>query len=226
MIVVPQIAFSSKLVSEGEELPPIAAVRELARLGAKEIQLLDLDGGIADMPLPQWLEAIVAVAGIPLRFDGRLHDARDTERLTKPRFSTIVIDHTTLFDPMQVRWALDLHGSKLCVELQVDGEYLFDAPQQAHSLLVEEILSALHMQGVRRILYRSISESAAQSVLRLRTLIDRVPGMKYTYYGGVKSLADIALLAKLGLGVEAVVIDAKDVASGVIDISKANSIES
>lgn len=223
MIVVPQLAFPGALVASGEELPPVAAVRELARLGAQEVQLLDLDGGTTEDPVPQWLEALVAIAGVPVRYDGRVHDGRDAERLTRPRFSTLVIDHAALFDPMLVRWTLDLFGPRLCVEVQVDGEYLFDPPKHAFGSELVDVLSQLHVQGVRRVLYRDVT-GQRPPLAHLQELGDRVPGMRYTYAGAARALEDVRALAGLGQVVEAVIVDAVAVASGSIDIHAANQI--
>ena len=223
MIVVPQLAYSGALVSSGEELPPVAAVRELGRLGAQEVQLLDLDGGNTEDPVPQWLEALVAIAGVPIRYDGRVHDARGAERLTRPRFATLVIDQTALFDPMLVRWALDLYGPRLCVEVQVDGEYLFDPPKHAFGSELVDVLSSLHVQGVRRVMYRDVTGSTPP-LAHLQELGDRVPGIQYSYAGAARSLQDVRSLASLGQIVEAVIVDASAVASGSIDIHAANRI--
>lgn len=223
MIVVPQLAYSGALVASGEELPPVAAVRELGRLGAREVQLLDLDGGSTEDPVPQWLEALVAIAGIPVRYDGRLHDGRGAERLTRPRFSTLVIDHHALFDPMLVRWTLDLFGPRLCVEVQVDGEYLFDPPKHAFGSELVDVLSALHVQGIRRVLYRDVT-GAAPPLAHLQEIGDRVPGIQYSYAGAARSLDDVRSLAALGPVIEAVIVDAAAVASGSIDILDANRI--
>lgn len=222
MIVVPQLAFSGTLVATGEELPPVAAVRELARRGAQEVQLLDLDGGEQDA-VPPWLASLVAVAGVPVRYDGRLNDARDAERLTRARFGTLVIDHRALFDPMLVRWTLDLYGSRLCVEVQVDDGYLFDPPKHAFGTELVDVLLDLHVQGVRRVLYRDVT-GVAPPLGALQELGDRVPGLRITYAGAVRTLADVVSLAGLGAVVEAAVVDAPHVAGGAIDLELANRV--
>lgn len=224
MIVVPQLAFSGARVADGDDLPPIAAVRELVALGAREVQLLDLGGSLALEPvLPQWVEALVAIAQVPVRFDGRLHDAKAAELLTRARFGTVVIDAASLFDSSLVRWALDLYGSRLCVEMQVDGEYLFEAPEHAFALEVVDMLSALHVQGVRRVLYRDVTAGEI-GLARIRDLADRVPGVQLSYAGPVRSVDDVARVGTLGACIEAVVVDAALVLDGRLALADANHI--
>lgn len=224
MIVVPQLAFSGARVAAGDDLPPVADVRTLVALGAREVQLLDLDGSLALEPvLPQWVEALVAIAQVPVRFDGRLHDAKAAELLTRARFGTVVIDAASLFDSSLVRWALDLYGSRLCVEMQVDGAYLFEAPEHAFALEAVDALSALHVQGVRRVLYRDVTAGAID-LQRIQDLANRVPGIQLTYAGPVRTLADVARVASLGSRIEAVVVDAARVLAGHLEISDANHI--
>ena len=77
--------------------------------------------------------------------------------------------------PMLLRWALDLFGPRVVVELQVDDEYLFDPPPKAFGTEVVDVLTALHVQGVRRILYRDVNPAAEPPLSRLQELGDRVP---------------------------------------------------
>lgn len=221
MIVVPQIAFRAGEVAAGEALPPVRLVRELVASGAEQVALLDLDGSLARDLLPQWAEAIVAVAGVPLRFDGHLHDAARIERLARAGFATIVVDQSAVFEPMLLRWALDLFGSRLAVEVQVDGEYVFDPPPSAFDRELAEVVAQLHFRGVRSLVYRDVTGRE----LPLRQLMDlgeRLPGMRIAYHGSaVRSVEDIGELSVAGRVLEAVLVDAQLVADGRIELRAA-----
>lgn len=217
MIVVPQLAFHSALVAAGEELPPVRAVRELAQAGAEQIQLLDLDGTVASDVLPQWVEALVAMAVVPVRLDTRLRDAQRLERLVRCPFGTVVLGQWALGDAALVRWALDLLGSRLCLELQVDGEYLFDAPPSAFGTEVVDVLGMLHVQGVRRVLYRDVTGQELP-LQRLLEIGDRVPGVQLTYQGAVRTPSDVGELRMVGRVLEAVVVDGAEVLAGRFDL--------
>lgn len=221
VIVVPQIAFRATQVAMGEELPPVRLVRELVSLGAAEVSILDLDGTLADDMLPQWVEALIAVAGVPLRFDGRLHEGTRIERFARAGFASIVVDQTAVFDPMVLRWALDLYGPRLVVEVQVDGEYVFDAPPAAFGRELVDVLGDLHFRGVRRLLYRDVTAQELPTQ-RLLELVDRMPGTRITYQGGVRDVEAIAELAMIGSPIEAVLVDSLRVSDGDIDLVAAN----
>jgi phosphoribosylformimino-5-aminoimidazole carboxamide ribonucleotide (ProFAR) isomerase len=205
----------------GEELPPVRVVRDLVARGATEVSILDLDGTLADDLLPQWVEALVAVAGVPLRFDGRLHEGARIERLARAGFRSIVVDQTAVFDPMVLRWALDLYGPRLVVEVQVDGEYVFDAPPAAFGRELVDVLGDLHFQGVRRLLYRDVTGQDLPTQ-RLLELVDRMPGTRITYQGGVRDVEAVAELAMVGSAIEAVLVDSLRVTDGDLDLDAAN----
>lgn len=205
----------------GEELPPVRTVRRLVELGAAEVSLLDLDGTLADDMLPQWTEAIVAVAGVPLRFDGRLHQGARIERLARAKFDSVVVDQTAVFDPVVLRWALDLYGPRLVVEVLVDGDYVFDPPPAAFGRELVDVLGGLHFQGVRRLLYRDVTGEALP-LQRLLELRDRLPGTKLSFQGGVRSVDDVAELAMVGDAIEAVLVDAGRIVDGELDLAAAN----
>jgi phosphoribosylformimino-5-aminoimidazole carboxamide ribonucleotide (ProFAR) isomerase len=221
VIVVPQVAFRATEVAMGEELPPVRIVRDLALQGAKEVSILDLDGTIASDVLPQWLEALVAIADVPLRIDGRIHEGSRLERLAKAGSASVVVDQTAVFDPVVLRWALDLYGPRLVVEVLVDGDYVFDPPAAAFGRELVDVLAELHFQGVRRLLYRDVTGEALP-LQRLLELRDRLPGTRITIASRVRSVDDIAELAMLGAAVEAVLVDSELVLDGTIDLVDAN----
>jgi phosphoribosylformimino-5-aminoimidazole carboxamide ribonucleotide (ProFAR) isomerase len=221
VIVIPQIAFQATQVAMGEELPPVRLVRDLVALGATEVGILDLDGTLADDVLPQWVEALVAVAGVPLRFDGRLHEGSRIERFARAGFASVVVDQTAVFDPMVLRWALDMYGPRLVVEVQVDGEYVFDAPPAAFGRELVDVVGDLHFQGVRRLLYRNVTGQDLPTQ-RLLELVDRMPGTRISYQGGVRDVEAIAELAMVGSAIEAVLVDSLLVNDGDIDLVAAN----
>ena len=220
MKVIPQVAFHATQVAMGEELPPVRRVRELVAAGADELSVLDLDGTLADDVLPQWLEALVAVSGVPLRFDGRLHQGSRIERLARAGFASIVVDQQAVFDPVLLRWAIDLYGPRLVVEVQADGEYVFDAPASAFGSELVELVGNLHFQGVRRVLYRDVT-TGAPPLQRLLELADRLPGLALTYAGSVHDVDAVAELAMVGPAIEAVLVDAQRVEDGRFDLRAA-----
>lgn len=220
MKVVPQIAFHATEVAMGEALPPVRDVRALVAAGAEQVAVLDLDGTLASDVLPQWTEAMVAVAGVPLQFDGRLYEGSRIERVARAGFASVVVDQTAVFDPLVLRWALDLFGDRLLVEVQVDGDYVFDPPPAAFDRELVDVLGDLHLRGVRRVLHRDVTGAAPQ-LQRLLELGDRLPGMRFTYQGAVHDVEAIGELAMVGPVVDAVLVDASLVLDGRIDLGAA-----
>jgi len=223
VIVVPQIAFHAHDVAMGEELPPVRMARELVAAGAREVALHDLDGVLASDIIPEWLQTLIAVAGVPVRFDGRLHTGDRIERVARAGLSTVVVDQTAVFEPLLLRWALDMHGAKLCVEIQADGPYVFDAPPSAFGKELVDVLADLHFQGVRRFLYRDVTGDGLP-LQRLMELADRVPGARFAFQGAVRSVGDVEELAMVGGALDAVLVPAAAVLAGTFDLTDANRV--
>lgn len=221
MIVVPQVAFRAEQVAAGDAAAPLLRVRELARAGATQVQLLDLDGTLGDTQLPSWLDSLIAVSAVPIRIDARLHAGDAIERFARTTCSSIIVDQSAVFDALLLRWALDLLGDRLVVELQLDGDYLFDPPPAAFGIDVIEALGAMHFQGVRRVLLRDVTGEHAP-LRQLLTIANRHSGMRLTYVGAVRSVTDIADIASVGPCVEAVVVAADYIDDGRINLAAAN----
>lgn len=221
MIVVPQIPVRGGSVALGEELPPVRLVEQLVAVGAEELGILDLDGTLAAGELPGWLASIGATAGVPLRFDGHLHDGARVERLARAGFATIVVDRIAVFDQLLLRWALDVHGARLAVEVQVDGEHVFDPPRDAPPSDLVELLSQLHFQGVRRIVFRDVTGQQLP-LQQLMELGARLPGLRISYQGrAARDVESIARLASAGPVMEAVLVDAHAIVEGELDLAAA-----
>jgi phosphoribosylformimino-5-aminoimidazole carboxamide ribonucleotide (ProFAR) isomerase len=109
----------------------------------------------------------------------------------------------------------------MVVELQVDGEYVFDAPPAAFGRELVDVVSDLHFQGVRRILYRDVTGEDLP-LQRLLELTDRLPGLRLVYQGGVRDVEAVAELAMVGPSIEAVLVDSARVFDGDIDLADAN----
>ena len=205
----------------GEELPPVRVVRELVAAGAVEVALHDLDGTFASDVVPEWVQTLVAVAGVPVRFDGRLQDGDRIERIARAGFSTIVVDQAAAFDAILLRWALDLYGDRLCAEIRADGPYVFDPPTAAFGIELVDVLVEQHFQGVRRFLYRDVTGEALP-LQRLLELGDRLPGAKLSLQGRIETVGDIDELMVVGHLLDAVLVSADHVLEGALDLAAAN----
>jgi len=158
---------------------------------------------------------------VPLRFDGRLHDGARIEGLAKAGFRSMVVDQTAVFEPMLLRWGLDLYGARLLVEVQADGDYVFAPPPAAFATELLAVASELPVRGARRLLYRDVTGESLP-LGRLLELGDRVPGMRITYQGVVDDVPGIAELARVGAALEAVLVPADRVLEGDLDLAAAN----
>jgi phosphoribosylformimino-5-aminoimidazole carboxamide ribonucleotide (ProFAR) isomerase len=205
MRIAVQLTASGGAIALGEELPPISRARELVAAGARELVLLDVDGAVGRDVVPEWLDTLAVVTDVPLTLDARVHDARVLDRLARSRASEIVVHHAAVFEPSTLRWAIDLLGERLIVELQIDDGYVFDAPEQAFGREAADVVSDLHLQGVKRLIIREIN-AGAPSLAQVQQIAVRSQGVRLTYHGAVRSVQHVAALAALGPYLERTVI--------------------
>ncbi len=214
MFVVPQLAIDSKgLVnvvaptesesSVGADLIELAG--ELILAGAKIIQLRDTDGCLAIDPANlSWLEMMLEEVSVPVQIDSSGDNASTLAHLATMKTHSIVVGSHVLFDPMALRWAHDLLGSRIIVELLMDGEYLFDPPKGSYALELDEAARRLAFQGIQRVLIRDVTGNN----LPLSQLERIVRGRKLELWfsGNIKQIGDFSTLD--AIGVHAVLVGA------------------
>lgn len=202
---------------------PRALVELLTRRGAKAFQLRDVDGVFGSSELPPWLASTIEAAGTaPVQLDAALADSQAIERATGLGFDSVVISMRALFEPMQLRWALDLLDRRLVVELQADGDYLFDPPAGAFGMELREAVRQLHFQGVRHVLIRDVT-ALEVPLTRLQDLGGNL-GMDITYQGPVRTLDDIRELTMLDPRHFHAVVIGEALLTGELDIARATEI--
>jgi phosphoribosylformimino-5-aminoimidazole carboxamide ribonucleotide (ProFAR) isomerase len=198
----------------------------LVAKGARALQLRDIDGDIPKGDLPVWLEQLFATLGgdVPVQLDSAVHDSSAIERLAAVPFDGIVVGMKALFEPMLLRWALDLLGPRLVAELNVDGDHLFDPPPHGFSLELGEAVRQLHFQGVRHVLFRDIT-GLELPLNRLQTVCGTL-GMGVTYAGPVRSLDDIRELTMIDPVHLLGVVVGEPLYDGRVDIGRATRLVS
>ena len=223
MIVVPQVLVSARGVLFGEG-DPLEVARTLVSQGALALQLRDVDRSISDAPdnASEWLRRLVDTIGVPVQFDGGLADSKALEVLAGIGFETVVVGPHAVFDPLYLRWAMDLLGRRLVVEVQTDGDHLYDAPKGMFHVELVEAVRQLRFQGVRHILLRDVT-GLELPLNRLRTICHDI-GIRVTFSGPIRSLDDIRELAVVGSEDLVAVVVGEPVYDGRVRLADANRI--
>lgn len=224
MLVRARIAISAGPAPFGGD-EVLALAEALLRKGARAFQLRDPEGLVtAEEELPGWLDRLFALVGddAPVQHDGATEDSHALERLAAAPFDSIVVGMGGLFEPLRLRWALDLLGPRLVAGLEVDGDYLFDPPSAGFSLELMEAVRQLHFQGVRHVLYRDVTGSELP-LQRLQQICGSLT-MDVTYSGVVRALGDVEELTLLDPRHFRAVVLGEPLFDGRIDIGEATRI--
>ncbi len=203
--LLPQIAIREHRLVFGDG-DALSVAEHFVRLGARAIQLRDVDGSLASSTSgSDTLGVLAAGIPVPIQFDAAISDMRAIERVARTRVDGVVIAMEGIFEPLLVRWALDTLGpDRTILEIRADGEHLFDPPQEGFSMTLPEAVSAAVGTGVRRLLIRDVT-SVAPSLERVSRAIAN-HDIRVTYSGPVRTADDIIELGEIGAALEAVVV--------------------
>lgn len=222
MIVVPQIAVAAQSVAFAN-VDVFDIAQTFVANGASMLQFRAIDTDTATTPdTLEWLERVADSVGVPIQFDGAIENSQALERVARRSFSQVVLSMSAVFDPLMVRWALDLLGDRLLIELCIDGTRLFGAPPAFADLEAIELAHQLRVQGIERLLIRDVT-GVDLPVNLLRTLCDDAYS-KITFAGLVTSLSDIRELRRINReGMEAVIVG-EPLFDGRINLEEATKI--
>ena len=224
MYVAPQIAIDEHLPLQG---PGCVAdlTRTLVDQGARQLvvrdpmqRMLRQRSGAGDSML---LSLIAAAGSVPVVLDAGLSHGDMIDRVARMPFAAVVLDAQALFDPMLLRWALDVLGERTMVELRSDGDYLYDPPESGYALELVEAARQLRFQGVRRVLLRDVTGTELP-LPRLQAIAD--VGLDVTFQGMVRNLDDLRDIAAMTSPHVHAVIVGDALYDGRIRLAEANHI--
>lgn len=223
MIVVPQIAVTAQHVAAVDGGDAFEIARTFVSQGAEALQLRAIDSASATSPENlDWLEQVAKAAGVPVQFDGAIAGSQALERVARRGFASIVLSMEAIFDPLLVRWALDLLGDRLVIEICADGDGLFGAPASSADMEVIELAHQLRVQGVERLLIRDVT-GVSLPINMLRRLCDEARA-QVSFSGLVTSLEDIRQLSRISRTAMEAVIVGEPLYDGRINVGEATKI--
>ena len=195
MIVVPQITITNDNAAFGGD-DILVRAESLRAEGAVALQLRDASGEALSTPGGQgeWLTRLTSAVGLPVQLSGGLDDSSVIERVAGRGFASLVVGTIVVQDPMLLRWALDLAGLRIVVELVVDGGDLVVPGVGNTGLDVIDVVRQLQLQGVQHLLLRDITSTDVP--IELLEQLCRAVNMSVTYGGEIASVDDIAMLAE------------------------------
>lgn len=199
---------------------PAAAARQWAAQGAQWLHVVNLDGAFGDeagpagAPLPinlQRLAEIRQAVDLPIQFGGGLRRLEEMAQALALGATRVVLGTVAVQQPQIVRAALARFGSERIV-IGIDareGRVATHGWAQTSSLEAVTLAIAMRAAGVQRMIYTDISRDGMLTGVNVAATaaLARASGLAVIASGGVRDVADIALLAgQAQAGIEGVII--------------------
>ncbi len=205
---------------------PVETAAGLAERGVEWVHVVDLDGAEAGRPVNAHVVKLLRDMGFRVQFGGGIR-SEEHARLLLDRFGAerIVIGTLVFRSPLLVeKLAAEYGGDRLVAALDARyGVVVVEGWRRETGVDIREALEHVESLGVRGVLYTSVEREgrlAGVDVDGIRVLRGRWPWL-LEYAGGIASIADIEVLAELG--VDAAVVGMAFHA-GLLDIVEASML--
>ncbi|HEX4110819.1 MAG TPA: 1-(5-phosphoribosyl)-5-[(5-phosphoribosylamino)methylideneamino]imidazole-4-carboxamide isomerase [Solirubrobacteraceae bacterium] len=180
---------------------PLEAARGWVQAGARHLHVIDLDGARGGTPVNlAHLQRIVTELGTPVQYGGGLRSLEAVDAAVNAGATGVILGTAAFRDPDFLAAALQAHGERVQVGVDVRGGRLTTAGwTETSQESTEEVLARLAEHGVRRIIYTDVDRDGmlrGPDLDQFRRVAQMVQG-ELQYSGGIGSLADLHALVAL-----------------------------
>ena len=182
---------------------PVVFAREFARLGARQIHLVDLSGA-KDGTTPH-LELILAIrreTGLFCEVGGGIRSMNVLKSYMEAGVDRAILGTAAVTDPAFRRDAVARYGDRVAVGVDVkDGKVAIRGWTEKSELNAVDFCRTLEEEGVRTVICTDISRDGALAGagIPLYEELGKAVGLDIIASGGVSSLADVIKLKEMGL---------------------------
>jgi len=187
---------------------PLELAQRYAQAGARRLHVVDLDGARSGSLDNLPAIAAIASAGIALQAGGGVRDADGVRRLLDAGAARVVVGSVAVREPETIEaWLLEFGAECLCVALdtrRVGGRWTLPVKgwTEASARDLDELAPHFARSGVRHLLCTDIARDGMLSGpnLDLYAHLQAIaPGLDVQASGGVRDVADLALLRERGV---------------------------
>ena len=184
---------------------PAATAAAFVEEGATWIHVVDLDAALDEGDNRRSVREIVA-QGVDVQAGGGIRSHDEIEDLFDEGVARVVLSTAAILDPGFLRAAVDRHGDRIAVALDVEGDEVRIRGWTEGAGAIEGTLEALETAGAPRFLVTQISRDGTlegPDEGLYRKLVERTE-RPLMASGGVRNASDLTALA--GTGVEAAIV--------------------
>jgi len=198
---------------------PVAVAEGFAADGAKLIHVVDLDAALGDGNNKETIARICSATDVPVQTGGGLRDPDSVAAVLDAGASRAVLGTAAALDPTFVDQAVEAHGARIIVALDVRDRTVMTHGWTEEAGPVDLMLASLAAQGVPRFMLTQIAvdgmlEGPDLDLYRHALLFADVPVIAS---GGVSTADDLKVLATTG--VEGAIVG-KAIYEGTVTLSE------
>lgn len=198
---------------------PVAVAEGFAADGARLIHVVDLDAALGDGNNKEAIARICSAIDVPVQTGGGLRDPDSIAAVLDAGASRAVLGTAAALDPTFVDQAVEAHGARIIVALDVRDRTVMIHGWTEEAGPVDLMLASLAAQGVPRFMLTQISvdgmlEGPDLDLYRHALLFADVPVIAS---GGVSTADDLKALATTG--VEGAIVG-KAIYEGTVTLSE------
>ncbi len=197
------------------------------KAGAKWLHIVDLDGAAQGYPVNlAVLKRVRAATHIPIEFGGGLRSMEHIEQVFDAGVDRVILGTVAITNRTLLQEALTRYGDRLAIGLDArDGKIAITGWSETSGVAATDLATELSVLGVRRFIYTDIARDGAmtgpniEAIGRMQeAIIQSTNTYSLIASGGVSSLADLHILA--AMGVEGAIVG-KALYTGDIDLHAA-----
>jgi len=206
---------------------PARVAERWHKVGAKWLHVVDLDGATRGHPVNlNLLKRMRAVTHAHIEVGGGLRSMDDIEQVFNVGINRAILGTIAITNRTLLQEALTRYGDRIVVGLDArDGKVAIAGWLETSSIIATDLAIELSAIGVRRFIYTDIARDGAltgpniEAIAHMQEAITRSTNMySLIASGGVSSLADLHVLA--AMGVEGAIVG-KALYTGDIDLHAA-----
>lgn len=179
---------------------PLEAARAWVDAGARRLHVVDLDGAREGQPVAlAHVERIAGQLGVPVQCGGGLRDLEGIEAALAAGAARVVLGTAAHRDPDLLATALNRHGSRVAVAVDVrDGRLATEAWTHTGEQGAVAAVAEMARQGVGTIVYTDADRDGmleGADLEQVRAAVAAAGRAGFVYSGGIGALADLEALA-------------------------------
>lgn len=184
---------------------PLEVALMFESAGVTRLHLVDLDGAKAKHIVHyKVLEQIASGTGLIIDFGGGLKSEKDIEIAFESGARMVTGGSVAVKEPdLFLSWLRRFGPEKIILGADAkDGKISVSGWQESTELPVVEFISGFHDRGIVRVISTDISRDGmlnGPAVELYREIMTALPGVEIIASGGIASMADVLLLAEMGV---------------------------